>query len=134
MTRNRKLANEIREWLLSHDMWVDVTIYFDGVAYSTSDKENKHFAYNDPNTLFEYEDDPRRHFEYVNPEHILSMSFEGDLYYLLNCEWEWQKNWYEEFRSIFKRNGVYYELGNSWNLSCYDVYELKNFVQERKSV
>lgn len=120
MTENRKLANEIREWLLRHDMWVDTTIYFDGVAYSTSDKH--HFYYNDREHLIELKDqDPKEYFEYVNPDHILSMSFEGPLYDVLNgyCDgWIKLEN---EFRNIFRKYGLYFELGNAWNLSCFKM-------------
>ena len=37
MTEIESLATELRSWLLEHDMWMDVTIYFDGKAFSTSD-------------------------------------------------------------------------------------------------
>ena len=30
--RIEELAKEIREFLLDHDMWIDVTIYFNGSA------------------------------------------------------------------------------------------------------
>ena len=118
MTRNRKLANEIREWLLDHDMWIDTTIYFDGVAYSTDDRE-VHFYYNDREHLVELKDqDPRRYFEYVAKPHILSMSFEGPLYDILNYgPWDLE----DEFRNIFKKYGVYFEMGDAWNLSCYKI-------------
>ena len=116
MTRNRKLANEIREWLLDHDMWIDTTIYFDGVAYSTDDREG-HYYYNDREHLVELKDqDPRDYFEDVADPHILSMSFEGPLYDILNYgPWDLE----DEFRNIFKKYGAYFDLGNAWNLSCY---------------
>lgn len=123
MTRNRKMANEIRKWLIDHEMWIDTTIYFDGVAYSTDDGEG-HFYYNDPEHLVELPDkNPRDYFEYVNPNHILSMSFEGDLYDVLNYEWEFPgyTELQEEFAAIFHKYGTYYELGDAWNMSVYKM-------------
>lgn len=130
MTRNRMLANEIRQWLLDHEMWIDVSIYFDGVCYSTMKKKGKNeyggwiyeFSYNDPNNLFEYPDDPRTYFEYVANPHILSMSFEGPLYDILNGYYgEFGYDLEEEFSNIFHKYGVYYELGNAWNLTVTEM-------------
>ncbi len=115
------LAVEIREFLLAEEMWQDVTIYFNGKAFSTYDKENGKYYYNDREHLVVQEDeDPERYFEYVNPEHILSMSFEGPVYEMVNC-WPGYSSIQKRFDSIFEKYGIYYELGNSWNLSCYYI-------------
>ena len=120
--RNEALANEIREWLLDNEMWVDTYIYFNGKAYSTSDKETKKFYYNDRDHLIVLEnEDPRNYFEYVADPHILSMSFEGPLYDVLNAYMPGWTRLEEEFRRIFEKYGVYYELGNSWNLTCCEI-------------
>lgn len=120
--QKEQLAVEIRDWLIDHEMWQDVRIYFNGKCFSTDDG-NRHYAYNDRNNLFVLENiDPRDYFEYVSPDDILSMSFEGPLYELLN-DGIYTVSIYddEEFLAIFKKYGCYYELGNSWNLSaCYD--------------
>ena len=70
------LAKEIREFLLEHGLWQDVDIYFNGKKYTSYDPENEEYYYNDREHLIEVADQPERHFEYVNSEHILSMSFE----------------------------------------------------------
>lgn len=57
---------------------------------------------------------PLEYFEYAATNHILSMSFEGELYdmfYNYGCP-EW-------LEKIFDKYGVYCELGNNWNLTCY---------------
>lgn len=118
--RNENLANDIYNLLRKWDMWIDTTIYYNGKSMSTShrDEEGKeHFRYN--GEPFIYEDDPRKHFEYVAKDHILSMSFEGDLYEILN--YEEYPFILKEFDAIFKKYGVYYELGNAWNLTCYEI-------------
>lgn len=113
------LAKDIHKYLVAHYLWVDVNIYFNGKCWSTSDKNDSKFCYNE-NRYFEFEANPKCYFEYVANPHILSMSFEGDLYDILNAYAEgWQKR-EAEFRAIFEKHGVYYELGNAWNLTCWE--------------
>lgn len=111
-----KMAKEIRDFLNKHELWEDVRIYFNGKAYATDDGKGN-YSYNDPNKLYVLEDvDPRDYFEYVGD--ILSMSFEGGLYDLLNYEFG---KTYNEFNELIKKFGCYYELGNAWNLSLYEI-------------
>ena len=116
--RNEMLAREIREWLLKNYMWQDVTIYFNGKAYSTDDGNGHHYT-NDPEHLIELNNvNPLDYFEYVNPETV-SMSFEGMLYDVLNsydCD-----SLEREFSKLFEKYGLYYELGNAWNLTCGEI-------------
>jgi len=108
-----RLALEIRRFLLNRDMWVDVTIYFNGKAISTDDR-NGNFGYNDPDKLFILENmNPRDYFLYAGD--ILSMSFEGDFYDVLNYDcWPAAK---KHFEDLLSKYGLYYVLGNSWNLT-----------------
>lgn len=116
-----QLAKEIHSFLVSHEMWVDVYIYFNGKCWGTSNSNNTEFCYNQ-NKYFEYEADPKDYFEYVRePKNILSMSFEGALYDVLNgyvSGWVKLEN---EFRKIFEKYGLYFELGNAWNLTCFEI-------------
>lgn len=115
------LAKEIREFLLEHGLWQDVDIYFNGKKYTSYDPENGEYYYNDREHLIEVADQPERHFEYVNPEHILSMSFEGPV-----CEMLYYgilPSVRREFDKIFERYGLYYEFGHHWNFSCYYIRE-----------
>lgn len=116
----RKLAKEIRKFLLDHEMWVDTTIYFNGMAYSTDDRCG-HYYYNDPEHLIELPDqDPKKYFEYVGP--YLSMSFEGDFYDVMNDYLgKYGYDLQEQFVEILRKYDLYYELGNTWNLSVYDI-------------
>ena len=116
--RNLKLANELREWLLDNDLWVDVVIYFNGKAYAPWDKGMKHFYYNDREHLIEYEDDPSRCVEYYSRDGI-TMTFEGDLYEIIN--YEVAPKLLEEFDRIFEKYGLYYELGFSWSLATCEI-------------
>lgn len=113
------LASEIYHLLLKHKLWVDVTIYFNGMALSTEKKEcGKYcYAYNSAPFILTNED-PRNHFEYVNPEHILSMSFEGPFYTVMDSMCG---PVYDEFVALLESYGVHYELGNAWNLTLYKI-------------
>lgn len=116
----RKLAKEIREFLLDRDMWIDTTIYFNGMAYSTDDRQG-HYYYNDREHLVElHEQDPHRYVNYVGP--YLTMTFEGDFYDVMNGYMgKYGYMVQEKFLELCHEYGLYYELGNAWNLSLYDM-------------
>ena len=116
----RKLAKEIREFLLDHEMWMDVRIYFNGMAYATDDGKG-HYYYNDREHLVELEnEDPHRYFDYVGP--YLSMSFEGPFYEVMNGYLgRYGYKVEEEFHELLRKYGLYCELGNAWNLSVFDM-------------
>ena len=118
--KREQLATEIFNWLNKHEMWVDVHIYFNGKCWSTNNKDGTEFCYNE-SRYFEYEADARDYFEYVREPNILSMSFEGGLYDVLNAYAYGWGRLSDEFRRIFEKYGLYFELGHSWNLSCYEI-------------
>ena len=113
------LAKDIHTWLVNHEMWIDVHIYFNGKCWSTNNKDHTEFCYNE-NRYFEYEADPKNYFEYVREPNILSMSFEGILYEVLNGYTHGWTKTEAEFRAIFEKYGLYFELGNAWNLTCFE--------------
>lgn len=114
------LATEIFNWLVDNKMWVDTHIYFNGKCWGTSNESNTEFCYNEKR-YFEYKAEPTDYFEYVRKPNILSMSFEGDLYDVLNgYVYGWGKL-SDEFRMIFEKYGLYFERGNAWNLTCYEL-------------
>ena len=116
------LARDIYEWCKANDFWGDNIIYFNGKAWMSdahwgADK-GKYIA----EDLYEYEDrNPKDYFEYVRePYNILSMSFEGPLNHLLNG-YIGHYSYEEKFEALFKKYGLYYEYGNTWNLSAYEL-------------
>lgn len=119
--RAEQLAREIYNFLLAHEMWIDTNIYYNGKCMSTCNADMTEFRYNGEPFIIE-DKDPRKCFEYVAEEHILSMSFEGPFYEALNGyagDYGWQVE--DEFLDLLKKYGVYYELGNAWNLSLYPI-------------
>lgn len=109
------LAKEIYNWLVEHEMWIDVAIYYDGKRMASWDKVNGEMLFRYNGEPFITEADPRTYFSYVADPHILSMSFEGPLYSLLNHGFDELE---DEFEGIFKKHGLYFELGDAWNLTC----------------
>ena len=99
-----KLAKEILDWLEEKELWIDVRVYYNGKVVYEKDKVERA--------------DPRDYFEFVGD--ILSMSFEGGLYDVFNGTSTRAYNLQEEFNEILKGYGVYYELGNAWNLTLYE--------------
>ena len=115
-----RLANEIEAFLEKNGLASDVSIYFNGnVMRSREDaKWNWNEGCYDHNIRWITEEnvDPHNYFEYAAYEHILSMSFEGGLYEVLNYSGGSKM---DKFMKIFEKYGLYYELGNAWNLTCY---------------
>lgn len=106
--RNQKLAIDIRNFLEKHHIGTDTRIYFNNKAYDYDSRTGGFRVINDI--------DPTDYFEYANKDTV-SMSFEGELYNILNYSTSVQLE--QEFRNIFKKHDCYFELGNAWNLSVY---------------
>lgn len=115
------LAREIYEWCMENELWGDNIIYFNGKAWSSFATWSMDNGKQIGERLYEYEDkNPLDYFEYANPK-TLSMSFEGDLYSVLNA---YVRGWTRldaQFLAIFEKYGYYYEMGNSWNLAAYKI-------------
>lgn len=113
------LARDIYEWCKANDFWGDNIIYFNGKAWSNSEEWAGVKGKCIDDELYEYENkDPQDYFEYVREPNILSMSFEGDLNHALNYG---DYSYEEKFEALFKKYGLYYEYGNAWNLSAYEL-------------
>lgn len=117
--QKENLAKDIHSFLVNNNLWVDVNIYFNGKCWSTSSELDTEFCYNE-NRYFEYEAEPKTYFEYVAEPNILSMSFEGVLYEVLNGYTHGWTKTEAEFRAIFEKYNLYFELGNAWNLTCFE--------------
>lgn len=115
------LARDIFNWCVSKELWGDNIIYFNGKAWSSSSTWSGVKGKKIGDELYEYEDrNPLDYFEYANPE-ILSMSFEGALYHVLNGYVPGWTKLEAEFSKLFKKYGLYYECGHAWNLAAYEA-------------
>ena len=120
-SKYKQLAIDIYEWCVKHDLWGDNTIYFDGKAWSNSKTWAGENGKKIADDLYEYENrNPKDYFEYANPN-TLSMSFEGSLNHVLNGYAYGGFKLEGELNKLFKKYGLYYEFGHSWNLSAYEI-------------
>lgn len=108
-------AIEIMRYLEKHKLDSGVSIYFNNKRIRNEyDWRNPDAP---PKFIVEENMNPHDYFEYANYYHILSMSFEGPLYDSLNYTGYKE----EGLQKIFEKHGVYWELGNAWNLSAYPI-------------
>lgn len=103
-----KLKEEIIELFKSYELYLDCTIYCCG----------KRYCYNGSGLEKVEDADVTEYLDYCNPD-TLSIAFDGDIYDVFNyglfpsCE--------EKFSKLIGKYGYYYELGNAWNLSLYEI-------------
>lgn len=114
--KNKALANDIRDFLKKHNIIQDTRIYFNNICYDNGDN-----VIEDIN--------PLDFFQYANPVTV-SMSFEGGLYDVLNYG---SPKIEEAFLNVFKKHGMYYELGNAWNLAAYPIEEDDEYKELKKA-
>lgn len=129
-TNIETFAKEIIEFLETKGLANSVSIYFNNKVIRSVGHYDEDFNYV-PQWETTEDVNPHDYFEYAAYNHILSMGFEGGLYDVLNYTFGRRE---EEFRAIFDKYGVYYELGNSWNLSTYpndDDMEIEYTQYER---
>tara|TARA_R100000995_G_C3480810_1_gene123770 strand:- start:1310 stop:1654 length:345 start_codon:yes stop_codon:yes gene_type:complete len=109
-----EMVRKIESWLKKNRLTSCVRIYFN----------NKCFCWYDSSKNKKIIEDIKGsdYFDYANDETI-SMSFEGPLYEVLNyaCDSKRYETLEDEFINLIKSYGYYYELGNAWNLSMYEI-------------
>lgn len=103
-----EIGNRIVE-LCKAKGWGDTSVYFNGKRVSIE---------YDGETIVKEDCHPGNYFDYYCHNHILSMAFEGTLYSLINGYGE-----AKALDKLLKEYGLYYELGNSWNLSVAPISE-----------
>ena len=119
--KNESLARDIYNWCIKNGLWMDVCIYFNGKAWSSSRKWSCVDGKKIDEDLYEYHDkNPLSYFEYGNPETV-SISFEGGLNHILNGYSTGCYDLAKEFRELFRKYDYYFEMGNSWNGAAYNM-------------
>jgi hypothetical protein len=97
----QEMARQLGMFLASRELEEDVYIYTNGKRYSISDSGD----------LVELETcSPKKYIEYAREPNILTMSFEGDLYYVLEHNIDYLDKFFDNYN-------LYYELGDAWNLT-----------------
>ena len=106
---NKKMADEIKKFLIENDFQSDLRIYFNGMAYGFNSNGNMSILEDIKGS--DYTD-------YAN-DNTITMTFEGSFYEIMNGynKYTWSKQ--AEFSKILEKYGYHYELGNAWNLALY---------------
>ncbi|OME54012.1 hypothetical protein BSK59_15640 [Paenibacillus odorifer] len=108
--RNEKISNEIRDFLVKHELGLNVSIYFNGKAYRFRTETEYYVIEDIKGSEF---------FEYANDETV-SMTFEGSFYYVVNGYADASKSLMKKFNTILEKSSMYYEQGHAWNLSLHE--------------
>lgn len=104
--QKEKLAYEILELLKQHELAGDVRIYFNNMCLTGDGAVLEDMKGSD-------------YFKYATDKTI-SMSFEGDLCGVLNYHYDnFSEKVITEFQTLLSVYGLYYELGEHWNLGTY---------------
>lgn len=106
------IAAEIKRWLESHKMWWDCGLFVNGQEWRASSDGKTTIIERDPRDCLG---------EYAANDHIVSMWFEGPLYEVLNGYWPGWTKLEAEFSAILSAYGLYYEMGEAFNLSLYPM-------------
>lgn len=109
-----KLAQELVRLLNKHDLWVDVALYFNGDRLELRQRYDGGGVVEMLPVRIE-NIDPHMYFKYAAYHHILSISFEGPLYDYIECNGGFPS----DIEELFEEYGVWYELGNMWNMTFY---------------
>lgn len=116
-----QLAMEIISFLKKYGLQDSVCIYFNNKRWRIKSEYLGNGEFHDEEVI-EDNMNPLDYFKYANDHHILSMSFEGGLYEVLNYTYGKREN---QFLSIFEKYDLYYEFGNAWNLSAFPTNGLE---------
>lgn len=114
-----QLANEVMAWLMRNELDMDVSIYYNNQKMAHKYHYDKDYNVVDDSLVVEKDVDPHQITQWAAYNHILTMTFEGGLYSLLNYN---GGKLATEFENLFARYGLYYEFGEAWNLTCYPIY------------
>lgn len=123
---------DIIRYLLKNELHYNVAIYANKRVYCF-DKANDpdYITANIPEgTYYKSIFETTASCDYKNDDTV-TMTFEGPLYEALN--FDYKENTTEELQNIFQKYGLYFELGNAWNLAAFpinppDNSELKTFI------
>jgi len=126
----KELAYRLYAYLVDHQLAGDTRIYFgfsktkNGYALQSYKPNNVTYTYTKIKVgTKEYpvylisDINPNDYFDYNG--NYISVSTEGPLYDVLNYGYD--KKTETDLRNMFEEYGLYYELGNAWNFSLYEV-------------
>lgn len=114
-----ELVREIEGFLEKNELLEDVCIYFNNKRHVWHSKYDENWNWLGFGCDIQEDISPLDYFEYANPKHILSMSFEGSFYHVMNGYTKGAFDLQDKFSELLGKYNLYHELGNAWNLTCY---------------
>jgi len=132
----KKMAEGLLRYLIDNELFFDTRVYYHykNQWFCCQDEAREYSYCRSKNISFEKVEhnhngkiytwyicplDPNDFFDY-NGEY-LSVSTEGRLYHLLNEGWDEDWRTRSRLNNYFSYWGLYYELGNAWNFSLYNI-------------
>lgn len=126
------LIKALIDYLIGKDLWFDTSIYANGVCFTSikptelpiEDYFCKEETINNiTGKIHCYDDDVRKYTQFSNG--IITMIFEGPLYHIFNyyMDSSYCNEIIDGFNKILQKHGLYYEMGNAWNLGLYEISE-----------
>ena len=112
-----ELKDRVIEYLKENELWFDCGIYVNGKRYCYDSGSPDEILIEDDIDVADY-------LEYYRREgNLFAMYFEGPLYEVINdyAPFDECERFYNEFTGLLEEYGLYYELGNAWNFSCYPI-------------
>jgi len=112
-----EIITKIIAVLCAHDCWYDVTIYALGMAFSSNGAEDiPYFVFKvygfEAKIWLSYNVSPSDYFEFYGD--VLSVSSDcSDVIYALLTD--------EHITKYLKNLNLYFDLGNTWNVSLYPI-------------
>lgn len=94
-SRLNSFKKELSSFLTRHDLWTDTMVY-SKISWRVRREE-------------------------VGKGSILSMTFEGALYRVMN-DWHWD-DLREQFEGLARSYGFFWEMGHAWSAHLYDLNE-----------
>ena len=125
------IVRDIINFLIENNLWLDISIYANKTCFTSIKPNMEQSDYNTREILTEhnsgivyyYKDEASNYTQYCNG--LVTMIFEGPLYHVLNYydSMNYCNEIIMKFEELLKRYGLYYELGNAWNLGLYEISE-----------
>lgn len=116
-----KIAKQLAQ-ICKRNFWSDVTIYYNDKRICIRDNWNEQGKLKLKSVVKE-DICPLDYFKYASDKHIISMAFEGYLHTRIN----YGDGMPVSFQNLFKKYGLYWEQGNSWNLTLYPMGDIEEW-------
>ena len=121
--KSEQCAKQIIDLIIKENLWGDVRVYANGKVWGNENPADNHYHYDQSwDSVFCLgEANPHDYVEFASD--FLTVTFESDLYEVLNCDWGYTMfdRVHDGINDILHKYGKYYEMGYSWSFGAYDI-------------